>query len=1158
MSTDFLIVTALPKERDACLARLQDRRELLVADYTVNVGTIGCLTVTVALADRMGNVNAATVTTTLIMALRPQSVLLVGIAGGIRKQAKNPGTPDPRSLGDVIVAEQVVDYELAKMEASGIERRPFTHPAAARLIRAARELRPDDWSVDLRAKRPTVGSDRDSATESFGTVLSGEKVVADVAFLSEVRQVCPAAIAVEMEGFGVASACHQASPPVSFLLIKAVCDFADEHKGDDWHPYAADAAAAFAAALIRRMAAMPSVSDSEPPKIAGEPAKSYATTDASLGFAAKSGNAAIDDSRRSVGVADEQAHSIPLEAMLTSSLAQGPGVPTDVTTPVSVEPPRLPAPHISRSKTFPALAYELSQPGTVAVIGYSKSGKTSLLAEFVRGHPSSCMWLTVERRSSSDEEWWDLAVVQLAGHFGLSDVTSAAVGEHLLDEVKRQRAIIVIDDAHLLRDLAGMRFLDQAVAASHGQLAVILAGVDEPAFVDRMRSQAIPTWRIPGFALDECVTLLQDSTGVLAAPQLAALAALRDRTDGHPGIVRLCRDRIRRIETANDATAFITGLDGGFGTGPDAFHAALFATFQAGLSADELDLCQRLAIAIHGFSRRLAEQLWEHRDAPVEFADAWDGCLRRAFDPIGEARHQLPALYRDGLLKRSTLPEKQTWHEIAADVLSKPVDGGIEVIDAGDAVEHAMLAGRTQVAVHQASQFLLIAGGRFRRVASRLLVARFERLFESCSIAKAVDWATLVRWYVARATAYRNTNQEERALAAGHMLYGALTDDGNDPTSPAGLLGWATLMIHAATFGQVHWALSAARHLKDGAVDGSEVASVGMLRCAVLSAYLASDADPTDGIRFALQNRDGGPLQLWDERFGFDFWRGVGFRIYQFLDQRQTLEAATSACEALQEVADVAAATGETEIAIMALGVRGRIQIDYVRDFAAALSTARKIEFVGDPSDTRAAAFGFHALGNAHRCLGDPASGAEAYRKALGHWPRSSTSERAETTFMLGVCQARMAAYKDAFDRVEEAAELYLSTGPSSGPLSAVHCYFEAANAALLGLPVAKALRPLFAHTRCSRRTIAGHHNGSSSRSWECNYPTGSIRVRQKSNRPRPALQSEFDAMKPTQQWNRRLPLSCWDARVPWRALHIAPCGSSTTWRSRSNSQWHR
>jgi nucleoside phosphorylase len=204
----------------------------------------------------MGNINAAMVTAALIPELRPQNVLLVGITGAVPKQKKHSTSRDPRSFGDVLVAEQVVTYESAKMMASGIERRPFAYPAAAQLIRASRELRSDEWNSALHVPRPQGSGDGQAPTAYYGTVLCGEKVVADSVFLNEVRQLCPAAIGVEMEGFGVASACHQASPPVPFLSIKAISDFANEKKTEDWQPYASDAAAAFAAALIRRIAIM--------------------------------------------------------------------------------------------------------------------------------------------------------------------------------------------------------------------------------------------------------------------------------------------------------------------------------------------------------------------------------------------------------------------------------------------------------------------------------------------------------------------------------------------------------------------------------------------------------------------------------------------------------------------------------------------------------------------------------------------------------------------------------------------------------------------------------------------------------------------------------------------------------------------------------------
>ena len=613
LRTDFLVIAALLLERDAVLARIDNGHSRLVAGYPIHEGTIAKSTVAIALADKMGNVNSATVTTALILALRPQNVLLVGIAAGIRKQSASQDALAARRLGDVLLAEQVVAYEPAKIGATATERRPDYYRASASLMRTARELHADEWSTLIRVPRPPDESPARHPIAYAGTVLSGEKVVANAHFLSEVRQVYPTAIGLEMEGVGVAIACHQANPAVGFLLIKAICDFADVHKADDWQPYAADVAAVFAMSLIERMASVPISINESVLQVAPQPVPAAAATSPDLPRprATRGSAAANDESQRSARTRDEQlAPDACLEAILGSPFSPDTGSLKQVTAPRTADPPPLPTPHISRSTTLSSLARELPPRGIVAVIGYAKSGKTSLLTEFAMGYPGACAWLNVERLTSFGEEWWELALFQLAGHFGLAESTPAAVRDRLLDEAKRQPVLIVIDDAQLLPDLNGMGFLEQAVAASNGRVVLLLAGVDEPAFVERIRSRGIMTWRVPGFALEECQALFQNSIGDLSSSQQAALAVLRDRTDGHPGFVWLCRDSIRQIETIEDGRAFVASFDGGLGTGPDAFHAALFRTFQSGLATHELELCRRLAIALHGFSRRLAESLW--------------------------------------------------------------------------------------------------------------------------------------------------------------------------------------------------------------------------------------------------------------------------------------------------------------------------------------------------------------------------------------------------------------------------------------------------------------------------------------------------------------------------------------------------------------------
>jgi hypothetical protein len=53
-----------------------------------------------------------------------------------------------------------------------------------------------------------------------------------------------------MEAYGTALAANQASNPPGVLMVKSLCDWADESKNDNWQEYAADAAASFTISLL--------------------------------------------------------------------------------------------------------------------------------------------------------------------------------------------------------------------------------------------------------------------------------------------------------------------------------------------------------------------------------------------------------------------------------------------------------------------------------------------------------------------------------------------------------------------------------------------------------------------------------------------------------------------------------------------------------------------------------------------------------------------------------------------------------------------------------------------------------------------------------------------------------------------------------------------
>jgi hypothetical protein len=69
------------------------------------------------------------------------------------------------------------------------------------------------------------------ATVRFGLVLTGEKLVDNFDFREQLRVLEPEAIGGEMEGAGLYVACHDAK--VDWILVKAICDWADGNKAVD-------------------------------------------------------------------------------------------------------------------------------------------------------------------------------------------------------------------------------------------------------------------------------------------------------------------------------------------------------------------------------------------------------------------------------------------------------------------------------------------------------------------------------------------------------------------------------------------------------------------------------------------------------------------------------------------------------------------------------------------------------------------------------------------------------------------------------------------------------------------------------------------------------------------------------------------------------------
>lgn len=237
-------MAALAVEQAAIASAIGNCSVLRWQGLTLHVGQVAGQQVLVFPISRMGTAPAAQAAERVIRDWLPARLMLVGIAAGV------PASPADMRPGDVLVADQIVGYELAKVTRDSTERRYEVYRCDAELLEHARSLRPADWADEIAIPRPDDPSGRFRPLVHIGPVLTGDKVLADGATLAELRLAWPKAIGAEMEGLGAALAAYQNG--IGFLMVKAVTDFADDGKSDTWRRYAAAAAARFAVAVLAR------------------------------------------------------------------------------------------------------------------------------------------------------------------------------------------------------------------------------------------------------------------------------------------------------------------------------------------------------------------------------------------------------------------------------------------------------------------------------------------------------------------------------------------------------------------------------------------------------------------------------------------------------------------------------------------------------------------------------------------------------------------------------------------------------------------------------------------------------------------------------------------------------------------------------------------
>ncbi|MEM8640963.1 MAG: effector-associated domain EAD1-containing protein [Cyanobacteria bacterium P01_G01_bin.54] len=212
---DVLLITVNSNETKAVLAAFesaigQPAEQVPLADRLYrNLGTINDTQVFHALSE-MGSGGPGAMQQTVqkgIAALSPTAVIAIGIAFGMNEQKQQ--------MGDILLSRQLCLYEPQRVGQERILRGDRSH-VSTRLINFFEGIAQTSWQ---------------GAPVHSGLLLTGEKLLDNLDYRSQLLQLEPEAIGGEMEGAGLYVAGQDSQ--VDWIVIKAICDWGDGQKN---HP----------------------------------------------------------------------------------------------------------------------------------------------------------------------------------------------------------------------------------------------------------------------------------------------------------------------------------------------------------------------------------------------------------------------------------------------------------------------------------------------------------------------------------------------------------------------------------------------------------------------------------------------------------------------------------------------------------------------------------------------------------------------------------------------------------------------------------------------------------------------------------------------------------------------------------------------------------
>jgi tetratricopeptide (TPR) repeat protein len=259
-SCDACIICALPEEASAFLEMLRPQCEGAIEErassryhYSYRTARIKnntgeLLNLHISWLPRYGPQEMALHLDHVLHECQPRITLMTGICAGDAQRVQ---------LGDLVLAERTFTYDNGKFthDEHGItihQHETLTYQLDANILQFLGLF--DEWKSPVaHLKRPSHVSGRPAQHRKImchiKPMASGSAVRADHPF-EEIRTPVRGTVAIDMEGaaFGLVMSRH---PSIPWLVVKGVCDYANQDKKDAYHGYAARVSALYALSFLR-------------------------------------------------------------------------------------------------------------------------------------------------------------------------------------------------------------------------------------------------------------------------------------------------------------------------------------------------------------------------------------------------------------------------------------------------------------------------------------------------------------------------------------------------------------------------------------------------------------------------------------------------------------------------------------------------------------------------------------------------------------------------------------------------------------------------------------------------------------------------------------------------------------------------------------------